>query len=43
MLDHPDWSISMWNDIWAQSKSEAVNLMNMNHLDGGAGFSDEVK
>lgn len=39
--DQPGWPISTRNGIWRQLKSEGVDLINVDDLEGGAGFSDE--
>ncbi|CAF9913871.1 MAG: hypothetical protein ALECFALPRED_009126 [Alectoria fallacina] len=39
--DQPGWPISTRNGIWRQLKSEGVDIINVDDLEGGAGFSDE--
>ena len=39
--DQPGWPISTRNGIWRQLKTEGVDFINVDDLEGGAGFSDE--
>lgn len=39
--DQPGWPISTRNGIWRQLKSEGVDIINVDDLEGAAGLSDE--
>ena len=39
--DQPGWPISTRNGIWRQLKSEGVDIINVDDLQGAAGLSDE--
>lgn len=38
--DQPGWPISTRNGLWRQLIDESVDLINVDDLEAGAGFSD---